>query len=275
MSEAGIDRHYGTADLWARVERALADAGFDPDAPEREQLSGFDEFHGGGIASTRSLARFAGIAPGMRVVDIGCGIGGPARTLAAEFGCRVTGVDLTLEFVRVATLLTERVGLADACRFVHGSATALPLEDSPFDAAWSQNMMMNVEDKAAFFREAARVLAPGGTFAFEAVVAGNGEPVHLPAFWAAEPALNFLVSADTLGSLLADAGFEAIHIEDTTAHVIEMAKRRRAALESHDPARLTIAVIVPDDVELKMTNAQLNNEQGRTRAVRGVCRRPA
>lgn len=274
MDEAGIDRHYGAEDVWHRIEAALVRAGRDPDRLEREHLTGFDEFHGGGIASTRDLAQFAALTRGMRVLDVGCGIGGPARTLAAEFGCRVTGVDLTVAFVRAATELTRRVGMADACRFVQGSAVALPFEPQCFDAVWSQNMMMNVEDKAAFFAEVFRVLEPGGTFAFEAVVAGNGEPVVLPAFWAARPEHNFLVTYDSLERLLETAGLARVALEDTTAHVIEMAHKRRAALASEDPAELTIAVIVPDDVQVKMANALLNNVEGRTRTVRGVYHKP-
>ena len=147
--EADIERHYGAADISARILDALARAGRDPERLERADLAPFDEFHGGGIASTRDLATFAGITPGLRVLDVGSGIGGPARTLAAEFGCTVTGVDLTREFVAAAQMLTARLGMGDACRFVQGSATALPCAAASFDLAWSQNMLMNVADKAA------------------------------------------------------------------------------------------------------------------------------
>lgn len=274
MDETAVARHYGSTDISARILAALAAAGKDVEHLERADLSPFDEFHGGGIASTRDLARFAGLTAGMAVLDVGCGIGGPARTLACEFGCTVTGVDLTPEFVRAAQMLTARLGLAAHCRFLTGSATALPCADARFDAVWSQNMMMNVADKARFFAEVARVLRPGGRFAFEAVLAGNGEPVHLPAFWASTAAMNHLVTRSELEALLAAAGLEAVALEDTTATVIAQAHKRRAAIAAADPATLSIAVIVPDDVERKMANALRNNEQGRTTTVKGVYRRP-
>lgn len=274
-SEHQIARHYGERDIIARIDAALTGAGVDPLKPARRDLTPFDEFHGGGIASTRDLAAFAGLEPGMRVADIGCGIGGPARTLAAEFGCRVSGVDLTDEFVRAAQILTARLGLEKQCDFTLGEAGHVPLPDARFDCVWSQNMLMNVADKAAFFAEVARLLKPGGRFAFEAVLEGNGEAIHLPAFWADHAGINHLVTRTQLEALLAGAGLERLALEETTAAVIANARKRNAALTSAAPATLTIAVIVPDDVELKMNNAMRNNEQGRTVTVKGVYRKPA
>jgi SAM-dependent methyltransferase len=274
--ESDIERHYGAADISARILDALQRAGRDPAHIERADLAPFDEFHGGGIASTRDLAAFAGITPGLRVLDIGSGIGGPARTLAAEFGCTVTGVDLTREFVAAARMLTSRLGMEASCRFEHGSATALPCPAASFDLAWSQNMLMNVADKAACFAEVARVLRPDGRFAFEVVLAGDGRPLHLPTFWASQPDFNFLVTQDELEALLTGAGLERVALEDTTASVIAAGHKRRAAIAAHgqDPAALSIAVIVPSDVEAKMSNALANNEEGRTRTVKAVYRRP-
>ena len=267
---SNIDDHYGGVDICQRIFEALETAGKDLEALTAEDLTPFDQFHGGGIASTRDLAAFSGIREGMAVVDVGCGIGGPARTLAAEFGCRVIGVDLTREFVRAATVLTEKLAMTANCAFHHGSATALPLEDACAEAAWSQNMMMNVADKAAFFSEVARILKPGGLFAFEAVLAGDGRPIHLPTFWASRPEINFLVTLDELRKLLDDAGLERIALEETTRQVIETSRKRNAIIKAHDPTLLTIRVIVSDDVETKMQNALSNNEEGRTITVKGV-----
>jgi MPBQ/MSBQ methyltransferase len=272
-SEQAVDQHYGSADISARIVEALTEAGKNIDQIQRSDLSPFDEFHGGGIASTRALASFAELHNGMQVLDIGCGIGGPARTLAAEFDCHVTGVDLTLEFVRAAEMLTARLGMDAVCTFKQGSATAVPLADSGFDCVWSQNMMMNVANKAAFFDEVVRLLKPNGIFAFEAVLEGNGEAIHLPIFWASKPEINFLVARATLESLLESAGLEPVALEETTTQVIEHGRKRKAAFATHDPANLTIHVIVPDEVDLKMDNALRNNEQGRTITIKGVYRK--
>jgi len=247
--EQAIDQHYGGTDISARILAALSAAGKDPARLARSDLAAIDEFHGGGIASTRDLARYAGLAPDMSVLDIGCGIGGPARTLAAEFGCRVSGIDLTREFVRAAEMLTARVGMAAQCDFRHGNGTTLPWPD------------------------ATRVLKPGGRFAFESVLAGSGEPVHLPCFWAARAELSHLVTRDELERLLESAGLDIAALDETTASVIAQGRKRKAAVEQAGAGKLSIAVIVPDDVGAKMDNALRNNEQGRTRTVKGVCRR--
>lgn len=273
--EGDIERHYGAEDVSARVLRALTAAGKDLERLSRADLSPFDEFHGGGLASTRDLATFAALAAGLEVLDIGCGIGGPARTLAAEFGCRVTGIDLTHEFVRAATMLTARLGMQASCRFQQGSATDLPCAAATFDIAWSQNMLMNIADKPRFFAEVARVLKPGGRLALETVVAGDGRQIHLPVFWAARLEHNFLVTGAELKSLACDAGLVVDALEDTTQAVIANGRKRQAAIAADSASQLTVAVIVPDDVPLKMANALRNNEEGRTRTVKALFRKPA
>lgn len=273
--DSDLDRHYGAEDISTRILTALRAAGRDPDALTRADLAPFDEFHGGGIASTRDLARFAALAPGNHVLDIGCGIGGPARTLAAEFGCSVVGLDLTHEFIRAARMLTARLGMDGQCGFEHGNATTLPFPDGSFDLVWSQNMLMNVLDKAQLFDEVARVLRPGGRLALETVLAGDGRAIHLPAFWASRADLSFLVTRAELESLLRHAGLEAVAIEDTTAAVIANGRKRRAVLAARDPAQLGIDVIVPDEVETKMDNMLRNNEEGRTVTIKALFRRPA
>lgn len=268
-----VDYHYGACDICARILAALEGAGADTDNLKLEDLTPFDQFHGGGLASTRDLIDFAGIRAGLTVLDVGCGIGGPARTLAAEFNCQVIGVDLTHEFIRAARLLTEKLSMSARCAFEQGSATALPVADQAVDCVWSQNMMMNVADKAAFFTEVARVLKPGGLFTFEAVLTGNGRPVHLPTFWASSAAINFLVTVEELEQTVGAAGLERVALEDTTDQVIESGRKRRAAFAAEDPNQLTIAVIVPDDVESKMQNSLRNVEDGRTITVKGLYRR--
>jgi ubiquinone/menaquinone biosynthesis C-methylase UbiE len=267
--EAAVGRHYAPGDVWPRIVASLRAAGHEPATLTRDLAAQFDEFHGGGRESTRALARFAGISPGMRILDVGSGVGGPARTLAAEFGADVTGVDLTPAFVGAATRLSEQLGLAASTRFVHGSALALPLPDASFDVVWSQNMLMNVPNKLALAREVVRVLRRGGLFTFEAVVAGEGAP-HYPAFWAAHEELSFLVDADRLRATLAAAGLAERAWLDNTEQVVAVGRRRLAALARESGPRLDIGAIVPEELAAKMANGLRNNEEGRTRAVQGV-----
>ena len=264
----GINDHYGSVDISARIVASVRAAGFDPSTITREDLASFDEFHTGGRESTRGLARLAGVREGQQVLDAGSGIGGPARTLAAEFGCRVTGIDLTEAFCRAAEMLTGWVGLSDRVTFRHGSALDMPFEDQAFDVVWSQNSMMNIEDKAGLFREVARVLRPGGLFAFDVVLAGPAPGMHYPTFWASSPALNFLVPPDELRRRLTAEGFVVRDWRDQTAARLESAKHRQAGAPA--PAALGREVIVTTDVARKIENSVRNMEEGHTVALRVV-----
>lgn len=269
-----INRHYGAAQLSARILERLRAAGKDPATITRDDLATFDEFHTGGRESTRGLARLAGLRPGIRVLDVGSGIGGPARTLAAEFGAEVVGLDLTEEFCRAATTLTELVGLADRVTFRHGDALTMPFEDGRFDVVWSQNSIMNIPDQSRLFAEVHRVLVPGGTLALEAVFAGPVEGVIFPTFWASAPELNFLMTPAAARALLGTAGFREVRWEDTTADTLDHARRRRPPPPVPEAApALGRDTIVLEDVARKIENAVRNLEGERIVTVRAVLRR--
>jgi SAM-dependent methyltransferase len=269
-----IDRHYGGLDLSTRILDRLRQAGKDPNALSRDDLVGFDEFHSGGRASTLELGRLAALRPGTSVLDMGSGIGGPARTLAAEFGCRVVGLDLTGQFCRAAHMLTSLVRLSDRVVFQQGDALRMPYRDRAFDVVWSQNAIMNVENKAALFREVARVLRPGGLFALQAAFAGPGGEVHYPTFWASDERLNFLAPPAEARALLSAAGLREVAWEDRTGEMIEAARKRRGAPLPSEPSALGRDVLVATDVEAKIENSLRNYEEGRSVSVRTLWRRP-
>jgi SAM-dependent methyltransferase len=207
LTDERVTTHYGRGDVAERIRAALIATGKDPEAFTREDLGSIDQLHGGGIEATRVLARLAGVKPGTHVLDIGSGLGGPARTLAAEFGATVVGIDLTEEFCDVATELSSAVGLADRVRFECASALALPFEDGAFEVAWSQNVLMNIEDKAAVLREVRRVLRPGGLFALQSVMAGSDEPYY-PTPWADDASTSHLIGSDEFRVVAEAMGFE-------------------------------------------------------------------
>ncbi len=268
--DEALNRHYAPEDVSARILHSLRAAGLDPEHLTRDDAALFDEFHGGGRESTRAVARAIALAPGTRVLDIGCGIGGPARTLTAECGAVVTGVDLTHEFITAAVMLSERVGMGGQIEFLQGSALDLPVPDASFDLVWSQNMLMNLPDKPQFAREVARVLKPGGRCAIEAVVAGEGGDILYPCFWASEAALSFVPTAVELRAAFAQADMTETHWQDNTSKVLAHAQRRLAGLERSDGPALGIGVLVPDRVTEKTRNGLRNNEEGRTAAIQAV-----
>ena len=200
-----VEAHYGSEGIAQRILDALAKAGVSDITPQT--LGPADQLHAGGIEATRNLAKMSGMKAGDRVLDMGSGLGGPARVFASEFGCDVTGIDLTPEFVRDATLLTERCGLSEKVRFEVGSALALPYEDASFDVVVTEHAVMNIRDRDTFYREAFRALKPGGAFAFFDTLKGEGPEPTYPLPWAPTADISFLLTADETRASLKKAGF--------------------------------------------------------------------
>src|SRR3989304_4606074 len=212
-----VQRHYTRSDLGTTILRALSDAGKDVDNLKPEDLAAIDEFHIRGREATLELARAAALDASKQVLDVGSGLGGPSRCIAREFGCRVTGIDLTEEYCRVATLLAERIGLSHLVRYHQGDALNLPFPDGAFDVVWTHHAAMNIPDKATLYREMHRALKPGGALAIYDILAGPGGPVLSPVPGARSPDTSFLVTPQQLRDLLDTAGFEISIWEDTTA----------------------------------------------------------
>jgi len=230
-----INSQYGQLNLFDRIYKALEEVGKDLENLSLDDLAEFDQLHGGQREGTRALANLAGLRPGMKVLDIGSGIGGPARTLASEYGCQVVGIDLTDEYVEAATELTDKVRLSDRVSFRKGSALDLPFEDDAFDVVWSQNVFMNIEDKATAIREAARVLRPQGILAMEIILAGEKAGLEYPVLWADHPDISFLTPPDEFGGLLAQAGLIELEWADVTQRAVESVRKRRALPPEEQP----------------------------------------
>jgi ubiquinone/menaquinone biosynthesis C-methylase UbiE len=268
--DRAVSAQYAPTDISQRIIARLIEAGKDLERLTRDDLASFDEFHAGGRDSTRELARLAAIAGGSEVLDIGCGIGGPARTLAAEFACRVTGIDLTQSYCQAASMLSSKLGMADQVRFQCANALDLPFAAASFDMVWSQNAWMNIDDKARCLREVVRVLKPGGVFALETILAGAVSGIHLPVLWAESPALNFLITESEAQRLLSGAGLKKRLWLDTTQRSIALQRQRQAINERDGPPLLSLQVLVPMDFRAKVNNVLRNNLEGHTRTVQAV-----
>jgi ubiquinone/menaquinone biosynthesis C-methylase UbiE len=148
------------------------------------------------------------LTAGEHVLDMGGGFGGPARTLAAEFGCHVTVLDPTEPFIQAGQALTERLGLQDVVQLFLGSGLDMPFGDECFDVVWTQNASMNIPDKARLVAEQRRVLRRGGRLVFQEIFAGPGGDLLCPVPWARDPATSFLVPPEHVRTLLREAGFD-------------------------------------------------------------------
>ena len=196
-------------------------------------------------------------------LSVGCGIGGPARTLAAEFGCRVTGLDLTEEYCRAAEMLTTLVGLGEEVTARQGSALDMPFDDETFDTVWVQNVSMNIEDKERLYSEIHRVLRPNGLLALQEVMAGPVPDLHFPVPWAAGPAISFLSTPDDARRLLAATGLEEVAWNDLTEKSIRFARELQVATANEPPTPLGQALIAGADFPRMIANQLRNMEEGR------------
>lgn len=274
-TEAIVAGHYGSGRVMEGIRAALARAGLGARAVTEADLKAVDEFHTGGAAATEALLDQIAIGPDSRVLDLGCGIGGPARTIAAGRGAFVTGIDLTPEYVAAARELSALVGLGDRTAFLQGSVTALPVADGSADVALMQHVGMNVADKPALFREAARVLAPGGVFALFDVMAGpEAGPPAFPLPWASAPETSFVAPPEAYRAAAAAAGFVPRAERDRTEFARDFFRRLLDRLSREGPPPLGLHLLMGADGRKKIANYLAALEAGRLAPVEMIFARP-
>lgn len=277
MSEQrSVERHYGRPGLEQRVLGALDQAGVPAQGAEADDLAPLDEFHLGGRSATDELIEAAGLRAGMRVVDVGSGLGGPARRVAARCGCRVVGVDAAAAYCRLANALTQRVGMQGRAVFYQADALALPFGDGEFDAAWLQHVTMNIEGKGELFAELSRVVREGGALALWEICAGEGGAVHTPVPWAEEPSLSFLVPPERMRALLEGSGWRIGMWEERSDACLQWVRERIEAMKRapvDGPPPLGIGLLMGETAKEKILNLERNLAEGRIRVVRSILRR--
>jgi sarcosine/dimethylglycine N-methyltransferase len=260
-----INDYWGRNDLERAILSALAAAGKDVDALTIDDLALSDQFHSGGKDATMRLAQLAGLRPGLRVLDVGGGLGGPARTLAAEFGCHVTVVDLTESYVSTGAALTARLGLSDHVTHRTGDALALEVGGvDPFDIVWTQNSGMNVSDKERLYAGFARLLGRGGLLAIQEPMAGPVQPPIFPVMWARDATSSFLRSPEEMRGVMEAAGFRARAWDDVTA---ELAGPSTGGVV---PAHSIQRIVMGDALEEITRAGQRNREERRIVIVQAV-----
>lgn len=264
----------GPGGLVSAIASALDAAGMDRATLRPADLAPVDEFHIRGRAASLEILDSLDLSADSHVLDLGSGLGGPARTLAELTGCRITGVDLTPEFCEVATALSEWTGLSDRTDFRVGDATATDLPDAAMDAALTVHVAMNIADKPALYAEAFRVVRPGGRFVVYDVLQGEGGEVQYPVPWADNSSTSFLATPEEMRDLLPAAGFEIVSEVDSSEESLVWFQQMRARIERDGPPPVTFAAFLGDGFGQMAANQVANLAERRIRTVMFACMRP-
>lgn len=271
MVDKVADHYAGGGDIVSAIADSLKRAGKDQGQVTTAHLGTVDEFHIRGRHATLELARSLNISSASHVLDIGSGLGGPARTLVEAYGCHVTGIDIIQAFCDAATALSAWVGLADHLTFQQGDATQLAFADATFDAAMTIHVAMNIARKDLVYREAKRVLKPGGRFVAYDVVQGEGGEVLYPVPWAREPSISHLATPDEMKSLLTEAGFRIVEVQDSTEEGQRWFEAMAARMAGGVLPIVTFQTFLGNDFPEMARNQVRNLRERRIRTVTYVC----
>ena len=269
-----VKDHYAVGNLAERILEGLKATGADIDNLTIEDVAAVDEFHIGGRKATQYVISKMPLSAPAHVLDVGCGIGGAARTMASQAGCKVTGIDLTAEYIEVAKTLSGLTRLDDKTDFHAASALAMPFEDQTFDAALTIHVAMNIKDRDGLYKEIARVTKPGATLCIYDVMKKGDVPIAFPVPWAQTAAGSHLVKPDEMVFLLEDAGFEIKEVEDRTKIAVEFFRQSEAAAAS-GPSPLGVHLVMGPTARQKLQNVRQNIADGRIAPVLIVARRKA
>ena len=253
-----VEQHYALDNIEQTILQALEGAGKDLNKLTLDDLAQVDEFHIRGPEATREMAEEIGLDAQMQVLDVGCGLGGPSRRLASEYGCRVTGVDLTEAYCRVAEAFSVRLGLDHLVSYRTANALDLPFEDARFAVLWTQHTAMNIAEKNQLYSEMNRVLKPGGRLAIYDIIAGPGGEGYFPVPWARDPSISFLATDEELKTYLTEAGFDIVSWRDTTDVGLAWFAAKSAQIKEQGRPILGYHMLMGDDF-LTMARNQLRS----------------
>jgi SAM-dependent methyltransferase len=273
-AENTIADHWAKDDVYPLIVSALEKAGKSVDRLTVEDLAPVDHFHARGLPATVELADQLPVEPHHHLLDIGCGLGGPARYFALRFDCRVTGIDITPAFVAAGQRLTALVGLENRVTIDKGDGERLPYPDRMFDGAYAQHVTMNVADRRRFFGEASRVLKAGGFFALSEHGMGPLGKPHHPVPWSKDGTGSHLMTPAETRSVLEAAGFEDIRLEETGAKYLAAYRRAMELAAQGAVPPLGTHILLGDSALEKVRNAAANIEEGRTQPIQVICRKP-
>jgi ubiquinone/menaquinone biosynthesis C-methylase UbiE len=259
--ENDVIDHYRSQNLIGNILKALTDAGKDLGNLTIDDIGVVDEFHIGGRVATQFVVDSLALKPSDHVLDIGCGIGGPARVVAQSTDCTVTGIDLVPDYIEAAQRLNSLTGLADQVNCQTANALDLPFRDAQFDAVFSVHVAMNIEDREALYRETARVLKPGGIFCAYDVMKTGDTDISFPVPWASTSSESFLISSKDMQKHLEENGMHVESITDKGQFALDFFDKVQARQKAQ-PSGLGLHMVMGATTKAKITNIRTAISQG-------------
>jgi ubiquinone/menaquinone biosynthesis C-methylase UbiE len=272
--EDKIKRYYTMGGIMSSILDNLESAGKQISELKPADLAPIDQFHIRGKVSTLELAALVQFSAGLRVLDVGCGLGGSARYIAEEHNCNVTGVDLTAEYIEAAQQLSDMVGLKSKVRFKQASALNLPFDNESFDVVWTEHAQMNIEDKEQFYKEISRVLVPGGRLAFHDVFQGDSDSPHFPVPWAEESSLSALIAPDAARAAIERSQLVIRDWLDKSDDSLQWFKETAAKAKAAGRRPLSIHLLLGATTGQKLKNIIRNLQEKRITLIQGVALKP-
>ncbi len=264
-----IENHYLKERLFEDILDRLKSQNIALDNVKRSDIAGTDEFHVRGAAVSRELANSIHLN-GLKVLDVGCGLGGPCRMLADEYNCQTTGIDLSNEYIRTANKLSELVHLNHSTTFVQGNATELPFADSSFDVVWTQHVQMNIPNKKKFYSEISRVLKREGYFLYYDILKKGNGTVNYPMPWASVAEHSFLCTAEEMDHFLKQFGLMEGQSNNQTQAGIEYFDTLLAKLKESGPPKMGLNVLMGETTKPKLMNLLAHLKNGTLELKSGV-----
>ncbi|NNG27028.1 MAG: class I SAM-dependent methyltransferase [Ignavibacteriaceae bacterium] len=264
------ESYYTTPNLFTSILKALKATGKNIDNLTIKDLAPVDSFHIRGIKATKDLASLVKINPEEKILDLGCGIGGSARFLAASYGCSTTGIDITKEYCNAASELSKLLSLEDKTEFHHADVTDLPFGIESFNIVWSEHVQMNIENKLKLFQEVYRVLKPGGKLLLYEVFKGKGDEIYYPVPWADDSSTDFLVEQNEIKNLLISLGFKINIWKDITELSKNWFSETVDKMKSREPSPLGLHLVMGKKSDEKFHSMVCNLNENRIAVVQAV-----
>lgn len=262
-NEEVVSEHYAHGNLLDAIQAGLAKLGQTADSVTVADLAPIDDFHIGGRVATKHLLDQLNFGEQDHLLDVGCGLGGVARFVASTYKSRVTGIDLTPEYVETGRTLSTWVGLAEQITHHQGSATAMQFDDATFDGGYMMHVGMNIEEKHTLFREIFRVLKPGATFGVYDVMRNQEGELAYPVPWAAESATSYLATPEEYKQALSEAGFEVTTENNRREFALDSFEKMRAnAADADGPPPLGLHTLMQESTAAKVKNMVANLAAG-------------